>query len=147
RMRDSEYATFEPSGLITGESWSCCAAVTADSFPLPASSSQGELRPVRLDRNKSFAPSVERDGAVSILEFRVQRFKPPVTLPSFAATGIPQISVLKIWRPNATMPFWSAEGNTSKLVPVVILTGAAETIPPAIPARQTLDVWLAATEK
>ena len=34
-----------------------------------------------------------------------------------------------------------------KDVGVVILTGAAATIPPAIPARQTLDVWLAATEK
>src|SRR5579862_2185791 len=125
---DTAYATFEPSGVIFGESNSEGLAASTVSLPAARSLTQISRLPDRSALNASlwFAPI---DGNTSVERSLVTRTRLPVALPCLRSMGNRHTLVLAVTLEKTRFPFAATEGSPSSSGPSVRRLG----LPPIFP--------------
>src|SRR5580658_2411788 len=106
------YATFDPSGVIFGESNSDELVASSVSLPIARSLTQISRLPDRSALNAS-RRLAEMEGNTSVERSRVTRSRLPVTLPCFRSIGRRHTFVLAEALEKTRLPLDATEGSPS----------------------------------
>src|SRR5579859_1736076 len=126
---DTAYATFDPSGVILGESNSGVFAATSVSIPVARSLTQISRLPDDRSMLNASRWLIEIEGNISSERSRVTRVRLPVTLPALSSIGRRHTLVLAATLEKTKLPLDATEGSPSWSVPKVSRCGVPLILP------------------